>query len=103
MQQIGGKSTSDPYELQNGTTPQPGDHPGSEAAVRLGQGQKNRRISIIVGIVGLFLFGIAAGVVAFVFARKAEAFGVKATAGKVLAVLDIGGGIVVIVLFANNR
>jgi hypothetical protein len=57
----------------------------------------------MVGIVGLFLFGVAAGVVAFVFARKAEALGVKATAGKVLAVLDIVGGIVVMVLFANNR
>ena len=94
---------SNPYELQNVVTPQVGGHPGSEAAVRLGQGQKNRRVSILVGIVGLFLFGIAAGVVAFIFARKAEAFGVKATAGKVLAVLDIVGGIVVMVLFASNR
>jgi hypothetical protein len=94
---------SNPYELHNGTTPQPSGHQDTEAAARLGQGQKHRRISIIVGILGLFLFGIAAGVVAFVFARKAEAFGVKATAGKVLAVLDIVGGIVVIVLFANNR
>jgi hypothetical protein len=67
------------------------------------QGRKYRRTSIIIGVVGLFLFGIAAGVVAFIFARRAEAAGVKATAGKVLGVLDIIGGIVVIALYASNR
>lgn len=58
------------------------------------QGQKYRRTSIIFGVVGLFLFGLAAGIVAFIMARKAEDNGVKATAGKVLAVLDVIGGII---------
>jgi hypothetical protein len=66
------------------------------------QGRKYRRTSIIIGVVGLFLFGIVAGVVAIIFARRAEAAGVKATAGKVLGVLDIIGGIAVIALYASN-
>lgn len=73
------------------------------AAFHLQQGQKYRRNSIIVGVIGLFLFGIAAGVVAFIMARRAEAAGVKATAGKVLGLLDIIGGIIVITIFASNR
>jgi hypothetical protein len=52
-----------------------------------------------MGIVGLFLIGIPAGVIAFMMARKAEGHGVKATAGKVLAVLDIVGGIIVLTIF----
>jgi hypothetical protein len=73
------------------------------AAFHLRQGQKYRRSSIIIGIIGLFLFGIAAGVVAFIMARRAEAEGVKATAGKVLGVLDVIGGIIVISVFASQR
>jgi hypothetical protein len=76
--------------------------PGT-AAFHQQQGRKFRRASIIIGIIGLFLFGIVAGVAAFMFARKAEGFGVKATAGKVLGVLDVIGGIIVITLFASNR
>jgi flagellar basal body-associated protein FliL len=73
-----------------------------EAALLLQKGRKSRRISIIIGVIGLFLVGIAAGIAAFVFAGRAEAAGVKATAGKVLGVLDIIGGIVVIALYASN-
>jgi flagellar basal body-associated protein FliL len=73
-----------------------------EAALLLQKGRKSRRISIIIGVIGLFLFGIAAGIAAFVFAGRAEAAGVKATAGKVLGVLDIIGGIAVIALYASN-
>lgn len=94
---------SNSNELQDAATPVLGGYSDSETAVRLREGQKYRRISIIVGIIGLFLFGIAAGIAAFLMARKAEASGVKATAGKVLAVLDIIGGIVVIVLFTGNQ
>lgn len=74
-----------------------------EAAFHLRQGQKYRRNSIIFGVIGLFLFGIAFGIGAFMMARRAEAAGVKATAGKVLAVLDIIGGIIVLAIFASNR
>lgn len=80
------------------------DPTGSEAAAfHLRQGQKYRRSSIIIGIIGLFLFGIAAGVVAFIMARRAEAEGVNATAGKVLGVLDVIGGIIVISVFVSQR
>ena len=44
------------------------------------------------GVTGLFIFGIAFGVVAFMTARKAEEQGVKATAGKVLGVLGLVSG-----------
>ena len=54
-------------------------------------------------MIGLFLFGIAAGVVAFIMAGRAEAAGVKATAGKVLGVLGIVGGIVVMVMFLQRQ
>jgi hypothetical protein len=72
-------------------------------AFHLQQGQKYRRNSIIIGVIGLFLFGIAMGVMAFFMARRAEAAGVKASAGKVLGLLDIIGGIIVITIFASNR
>jgi hypothetical protein len=39
----------------------------------------------------------------WIIASGAEAAGVKATAGKVLGVLDIVGGIVVMVMFFSNR
>jgi hypothetical protein len=71
------------------------------AAFLLSQGQKYRRSSIIIGIVGLFLFGIAAGVLAFIMARKAESHGVKATAGKVLAVFDVISGIIGYAIFVS--
>ncbi|WP_254785687.1 hypothetical protein [Arthrobacter sp. ok362] len=94
---------SDSNDLRNGTMPMDGPAESTGAAFHLQQGRKYRRTSIIIGVVGLFLFGIAAGVVAFIFARRAEAAGVKATAGKVLGVLDIIGGIVVIALYFANR
>ncbi|WP_309106695.1 hypothetical protein [Arthrobacter sp.] len=70
-------------------------------ALREGLGQKYRRSSIIIGIVGLFVFGIAAGVVAFIMARKAEAHGVAATAGKVLAAFDLISGIIAYTVFVS--
>jgi uncharacterized membrane protein (DUF485 family) len=78
--------------------------PTESEVVAFHEGRKYRRNSIIIGVIGLFLFGIAAGVVAFIMARRAEANGVKATAGKVLGVLDVLGGIIVLtVYFASNR
>lgn len=66
-------------------------------------GQKYRRNSIILGVVGLFISGIAFGLAAFVTARKAEEQGVKATAGKVLGILGFIGGIIIMAtLFANR-
>ncbi len=94
---------SESNDLHNGTMPL-GDPAQSEAdAFHLQQGRRYRRNSIIIGVIGLFLFGIAAGVVAFIMARRAEAAGVKATAGKVLGVLDVVGGIIVLVIFFSNR
>lgn len=66
-------------------------------------GQKYRRNSIIFGVIGLFIFGIAFGLVAFIAARKAEDHGVKATAGKVLGVLSFISGIIIMAIFFANR
>ncbi|HEY8293971.1 MAG TPA: hypothetical protein VIG41_01415, partial [Micrococcaceae bacterium] len=76
--------------------------PGA-AAFQHHRGRNYRRASIIVGIIGLVVFGFGAGLAAFMMARRAESFGVKATAGKVLAVLDIIGGIIVIAVFSAHR
>jgi hypothetical protein len=54
-------------------------------------------------VIGLFLFGIAAGVVAFILAGRAEASGVEATAGKVLGVLDVIGGIIVLTIYVASQ
>lgn len=72
------------------------------ATFRKHRGLKYRRSSIIIGVVGLFLLGIAAGFVAFMMARKAEENGVKASAGKVLAILDFIGGIIVLTIFYSS-
>ena len=66
-------------------------------------GLEYRRNSIIFGVIGLFVFGIAFGLVAFTTARKAEQQGVKATAGKVLGVLGFVGGIIVMTILIKSR
>lgn len=66
-------------------------------------GLKYRRNSIIFGVIGIFFFGIAFGLVAFITARKAENHGVKATAGKVLGVLAFISGIIVTTILFKNR
>ena len=66
-------------------------------------GQRYRRNSIILGVAGLYIFGITFGVVAFMTARKAEEQGVKATAGKVLRVLGLVGGVIVMTAFFSNK
>ncbi|XAS72708.1 hypothetical protein VUN82_02280 [Micrococcaceae bacterium Sec5.1] len=66
-------------------------------------GTKYRKNSIIFGIIGLFIFGVGFGAMAFLTARKAEGYGVKATAGKVLGILAfISGAIFLAVYFANK-
>lgn len=62
-------------------------------------GSKFRKTSIIMGVIGLFILGIPLGIGAFIYARKAEAHGVKATAGLVLGVVDIVLAIVILVVF----
>lgn len=90
---------SESNDLHTGTL----NGPTESEAVAFHEGRKYRRNSIIIGVIGLFLFGVAMGVVAIMMARKAEVAGTKATAGKVLGVLDIIGGILVITIFASNR
>lgn len=48
------------------------------------EGQSNATTSLVLGIIGLFAFGIILGPLAIYFAGKAERNGVQATAGKVL-------------------
>jgi hypothetical protein len=69
----------------------------------LALGRRFRRNSIIFGVIGLFMFGLAFGAMAFMTARKAEDQGVKATAGKVLGVLGFIGGIIILAVFFSNR
>ena len=54
-------------------------------------------------MIGIFIFGVAFGVIAFITARKAEAQGVKATAGKVLGVLAFIIGIITMTIFFKTR
>lgn len=53
------------------------------------QGEGHKRNSVILGVIGLFLLGIVLGPLALWQAGKAEALGVKATAGKVLGWIDL--------------
>jgi uncharacterized Tic20 family protein len=48
------------------------------------EGEKAARISLILGIVGLFVLGIVLGPLAIMQSKKAERLGHKATAGMIL-------------------
>ncbi|MCP2047902.1 UNVERIFIED_ORG: ABC-type dipeptide/oligopeptide/nickel transport system permease component [Paenarthrobacter nicotinovorans] len=61
-------------------------------------GRTYKKTSIIMGVIGMFILGIPLGIAAFIYARKAETQGVKATAGIVLAVMDIVLAIVFLVV-----
>ncbi|MFJ4226039.1 hypothetical protein ACIPY0_03460 [Paenarthrobacter nicotinovorans] len=61
-------------------------------------GRSYKKTSIILGVIGIFILGIPLGIAAFIFARKAEVQGVKATPGIVLAVLDIVLAVVIMVV-----
>ncbi|MDQ0104479.1 hypothetical protein J2T10_004154 [Paenarthrobacter nicotinovorans] len=66
-------------------------------------GLQHRKTSIILGAMSLFVLGIPLGVFAFINARKAEAYGVKATAGKVLGVIGFVSGAIVLGVFVLTR
>jgi hypothetical protein len=50
----------------------------------------HRSTATIFGVLGIFVLGIVFGPLAIVQASKAEALGVKATAGKVLGWICVG-------------
>ena len=67
-------------------------------------GAQHRKTSIILGVISLFILGLPLGVFAFINARKAEAYGVKATAGKVLGSVGFITGVIVVgVFFLGQR
>lgn len=73
---------------------QPG-YPGGAAA----EGEKHKRNSVILGVIGLFIAGILLGPLALWQAGKAQALGVQATAGKVLGWIDLVAGILLLFMF----
>lgn len=71
------------------------------------EAEKQFRLSLIFGGIGLLVGGLILGIFAFVYARKAERLGHKqAIIGKALGIIDILANIVaiiiVIVYFAIN-
>lgn len=70
----------------------------TEIEIQRRLGLSYKKTSIVLGIIGMFILGIPLGIAAFIFARKAEVQGVKATPGIVLAVLDIVLAIVIMVV-----
>jgi hypothetical protein len=66
-------------------------------------GVQHRKTSIILGVISLFLLEIPLGAFAFINARKAEAHGVKATAGKVLGIIGFITGAIVLGVFVFTR
>ena len=64
---------------------------------------RNRKHSIILGVIRLLGLGLRLGVMAFINARKAESCGVKASAGKVLGVVGFMTGAIVLGVFVFTR
>ena len=91
QQQPGYEQGQQPYQqsgYQQGDYQQgPGYGPGAA------QGENHKRNSVILGVVGLFLFGIVLGPLAIWQASKAETLGVRSTAGKVLGWIDLAFGV----------
>ncbi|MFI7744270.1 hypothetical protein [Kocuria rhizosphaericola] len=83
----GGYQQGQQPDYQGGYQQGPGYGPGSA------QGENHKRNSVILGVVGLFIFGIVLGPLALWQASKAEALGVKSTAGKVLGWIDLAFGV----------
>ncbi|MCU1574922.1 MAG: hypothetical protein JWO93_3004 [Micrococcaceae bacterium] len=59
-------------------------HEAQGAGVVSPEASKAKTISLVLGIIGLFLLGIVLGPIAIMQANKAERLGERATAGKVL-------------------
>lgn len=76
----------------------PVNHPGQP-----GEGEKAGRVSLILGIVGLFVLGIVLGPLAIMQSRKAERLGHKATAGMVLGWIATIGGVIWLVYLIASR
>lgn len=65
-------------------------------------GRSHRSSAFVLGIIGLFVFGIILGPLAISAANKAENHGVPAPGGKALGVIDTVFGIVwLVVIFAS--
>lgn len=71
-------------------------------AVQSDEGAKKAKLSLILGIVGLFVFGIVLGPIAIVQANRAESLGAKATGGKVLGWIDLLFGLLGVVIVLMN-
>lgn len=78
------------------STPAPSQNTNFAPVEQNPQGLKHRRNALVCGIIGLFLFGVPLGVVAFLQSRQAEKHGVRSTAGKVLGVIDVVLGVIVV-------
>lgn len=79
--------SSQPY--QQGGYQQPYQPGGYQDPYRSIEGEKAAQLSLILGIVGLFVAGIILGPLAIWQAKKAERLGVPATAGKVLGWINV--------------
>lgn len=54
------------------------------------EGKSKADYALIFGIVGIFFFSLVFGILALVYAKKAEELGADAKAGKILGWVDIG-------------
>ncbi|MFI7480781.1 hypothetical protein ACH9EU_00010 [Kocuria sp. M1R5S2] len=73
-------------------------HPGHPAGGSA-EGENHKRNSVILGVIGLFVAGIILGPLALWQAGKAQALGVRATAGKVLGWIDVVAGVLLLFMF----
>ncbi|QCU78044.1 hypothetical protein E7744_07480 [Citricoccus sp. SGAir0253] len=77
---------------------QPGGFYMTQSAQQV-EAEKAAQMSLILGILGLFFFGLVLGPIAIIQANKAEKLGKAATAGKVLGWIDTIWGLLAIVIF----
>lgn len=64
------------------------------------EGLKASSLSLVFGVIGLFVFGLLFGILALVQAKKSHELGVPATAGTVLGWIDVivgGFGFIVVI------
>lgn len=75
----------------------------NNVALNSAEGAKYAKRAWILGLIGLFFFGIIFGTLALLQAGKARALGNPATAGLVLGILAIIGQILAIVFLNSQR